>query len=67
MSRRHSSSRRRNYGRRQHEIHERRPGPVTRGEWTEANEATMGADWQIAELDDARPTGAAERYDEAPL
>jgi len=38
MSKRHQASRRRNYGRRQHEIHERTDRPDGSGGWLEGSE-----------------------------
>ena len=42
MSKRHQSSRRRSYGRRQHEVHERHDRRIDRGrpegDWTEASD-----------------------------
>lgn len=46
MSKRHQSSRRRTYGRRQHEVHERHDRRVDRGRpeanWVDANDAQQG-------------------------
>lgn len=67
MSRRHNAARRRNYGRRQHEVRERRSDTPQPGDWqnhTAANELTISEltvtdDWHVAELDDERPSAAA--------
>jgi hypothetical protein len=61
VSRRHSSSRRRNYGKRQHEVRERRAGFVVDrvdGEWASATETE---DWGHMETDEERHT--ARRHD----
>ena len=59
MSRRNRSSRRRTYGKRQHEVHERRPNDVPGGDWQPRND-----DWAAPELiDDARQRDTA--YDTA--
>ena len=58
MSRRHSSSRRRNYGRRQHEVRERRPSPFARGDW---HVTGMPEDVPVADMNDERsPNGSAD-------
>jgi hypothetical protein len=60
MSRRHSSSRRRNYGRRQHEVRERR-SPRAGGDDFEGRAGIE--DWQLADLEDERPPrGASDGY-----
>ncbi len=60
MSRRHNSSRRRNYGRRQHEVRERRPTGIERVDWPAA---TTSADWHVNEIDEENPsTRAADGY-----
>ncbi|MEX2548271.1 MAG: hypothetical protein WD830_10860 [Chloroflexota bacterium] len=56
MSRRHSSSRRRNYGRRQHEIRERRPTDIARADWP-GLDATGG--WHLIEQDEEHPSARA--------
>jgi hypothetical protein len=56
MSRRHNSSRRRNYGRRQHEVRERRPSPIERTDWPGPN---TDRDWHVGELDEERPPARA--------
>ncbi len=56
MSRRNSSSRRRNYGRRQHEVRERRPSPLTRGDW---HVDGTPEDWSASEMNDERPPGGS--------
>jgi hypothetical protein len=60
MSRRHSSSRRRAYGRRQHEVRERRAPRVGDDDF----QGRAGIeDWQMAELEDERPArGATDGY-----
>ncbi len=63
MSRRHNAARRRNYGRRQHEVRERRSDLRQPGDWQShltVNELTGTDDWRVAELDDEHPsaTGA---------
>ena len=56
MSRRHNSSRRRNYGRRQHEVRERRPEQPSDLNW----QPQQGEyDWPITEVDDDRSQGGA--------
>ena len=58
MSRRHNSARRRNYGRRQHEIRERRPGTPHRGEspgYSTVDGMVVNDDWRVTDLDDERP------------
>lgn len=57
MSRRHSSSRRRSYGRRQHEVRERRPGAFGRSDW---NGGSGIDDWRSTDLDQERPTTASD-------
>jgi hypothetical protein len=68
MSRRHSSSRRRNYGRRQHEVRERRAGFVVDrvdGEWSGQPDTD---DWGVLELEDERhATRGRDGYDGAQL
>jgi len=49
MGRRHSSSRRRNYGRRQHEVRERREGPATSPDW---DGRSPRDDWRLIDIDD---------------
>jgi ribosomal protein S8E len=53
MSRRHSSSRRRSYGRRQHEVRERRTTSVDRLDW---DGQTRRGDWLMSDLDDDAQT-----------
>lgn len=54
MSRRHNSSRRRNYGRRQHEVRERRPDQAPDLNW----QPKQGEyDWPISEVDTDRSQG----------
>lgn len=58
MSRRHNVARRRNYGRRQHEIRERRTDQPQLGDWQgqlTASETTANDDWQINDLQEERP------------
>ena len=58
MSRRHSSSRRRNYGRRQHEVRERRPPAAEPAEWPGVAQAD---EWRVIDLDaDAQSNEAAD-------
>ena len=49
MGRRHSASRRRSYGRRQHEVRERRPGTLDGLDW---DGASARDDWRLVEPDD---------------
>ena len=49
MGRRHSSSRRRSYGRRQHEVRERRPGALDRQDW---DGRAQRDDWRLIDFDD---------------
>jgi hypothetical protein len=49
MGRRHSSSRRRSYGRRQHEVRERREGPLT---GLELDGGSQRDNWRMIDLDD---------------
>jgi hypothetical protein len=58
MSRRHSSSRRRNYGRRQHEVRERRP--EANGS-TDFYERISRDDWDITDVDEPRTPGPIRR------
>jgi hypothetical protein len=68
MSRRHSSSRRRNYGRRQHEVRERRAGFVVDrvdGEWAGQADSDDGGHM---EPDEERRSGRSrDGYDGAQL
>ena len=58
MSRRHSSSRRRNYGRRQHEVRERRTPSPERLEW---DGRANGADPRVVDFeDDAHTQGLGD-------
>jgi hypothetical protein len=59
MSRRHTSSRRRNYGRRQHEIRERRPSPFARGDW---HVNGLSEEWRATEMDDERPPNGTDAF-----
>jgi len=61
MSRRNNSSRRRNYGRRQHEVRERRPSDLGHTEW----QGPSGTDdWTVAEMDQERPSrGSDDGYE----
>ena len=65
MSRRHNSSRRRTYGRRQHEVRERRGGLATGRDW----QAQTGMDdSRYTDVDDDRSTpGAADSFGSASL
>lgn len=59
MSRRHNAARRRNYGRRQHEVRERRSDTRQPTDWQNhmaVNELTLDDDWRVAELGDERPS-----------
>jgi hypothetical protein len=59
VSRRHSSSRRRNYGRRQHEVRERRPPTAEPAEWPGAAQVDES---RVIDLDaDAQSNEAADR------
>ena len=49
MGRRHSSSRRRSYGRRQHEVRERREGPLSGPEFDGRSQPD---DWRMIDIDD---------------
>ena len=60
MCRRHSSSRRRNYGRRQHEVHERRPRAIDQSE--SASNANLD-DWRVTDADDARATASMDELE----
>jgi hypothetical protein len=53
MSRRHNSSRRRQYGRRQHEVRERRPGFAVERDW---QQSPPTGDWRMADPEDDRTT-----------
>jgi len=53
MSRRNNSSRRRNYGRRQHEVRERRPSALGRADW---QEPAAIDDRAVTDLDSERAT-----------
>ena len=50
MSKRHQANRRKTYGRRQHELHERRQRDTSRRPWT------------MAGFDDLEPTGMTDRF-----
>ena len=52
MGRRHSSSRRRSYGRRQHEVRERREGPLNGPDWDGQSQRD---DWRLIDIDDDGP------------
>ena len=64
MSRRHNAARRRNYGRRQHEVRERRSDTRLPGDWQNhlaVNEVavdglTVADDWHVTDLDDEHPS-----------
>lgn len=59
MSRRHNAARRRNYGRRQHEVRERRLGARQPAEWQNhmtVNELTVYDEFRVSELDERRPS-----------
>lgn len=63
MSRRHNSARRRNYGRRLHEIRERRPDTPRGGEWqaqATVNEVTVNDEWRVTDPDDEHPPAAGQ-------
>jgi hypothetical protein len=49
MGRRHSSSRRRSYGRRQHEVRERRDGSLNSVDF---DGRSPRDDWRLADMDD---------------
>jgi len=49
MGRRHSSSRRRSYGRRQHEVRERREGSFSGPDWDGQSQRD---DWRLIDIDD---------------
>jgi hypothetical protein len=51
VSRRHNSSRRKSYGRRQHEIRERQPGKSERDDWAGR---TPIEDWLVVDPEDER-------------
>ena len=50
MSKRHQASRRRTYGRRQHEIHERSERPVGAMDMNESDSNTMAGHWAAEPL-----------------
>ena len=52
MGRRHSSSRRRSYGRRQHEVRERRDGTLNAADWDGRSQRD---DWRLIDFDDDVP------------
>lgn len=61
MSRRHNAARRRNYGRRQHEVRERRtdvPQPGDGQSHMTVSELTGTDEWRVAELDEERPSAS---------
>jgi hypothetical protein len=53
MSRRHQASRRRVYGRRQHELHERGDRRAERGRPEQERIEPGGEGWELSYLDDA--------------
>jgi len=55
MSRRSQSHRRRTYGRRQHEVRERRPDAREATGWLAGTEIDADSDWQATEPGDDRP------------
>lgn len=55
MTRRNQSHRRRNYGRRQHEVRERRDETPPAGAWFSETQSETGTDWQAGEAEE-RPT-----------
>ena len=57
MSRRNNAARRRNYGRRQHEVRERRPSELGHADWN--GPAALG-DWGVTEIDQERPAKSAD-------
>jgi len=60
MSRRNNSTRRRNYGRRQHEVRERRPSAPGRADW---NGPSATDDWSVTDPDnEQQSTGADDGY-----
>jgi hypothetical protein len=61
MSRRHNAARRRNYGRRQHEVRERRTDTRQVGDWqgqVNGNEVALNNDWRVTDIEDERPPAA---------
>jgi hypothetical protein len=56
MSRRSQSRRRRTYGRRQHEVRERRPDTRPGETWLGDNGSEFEAEWQAADSIDDRAT-----------
>jgi len=54
MSRRSQSRRRRTYGRRQHEVRERRPDTRPGESWLVDGDAAVDAEWQTSESTDDR-------------
>ena len=65
MSRRHNSSRRRSYGRRQHEVRERRGGFAAGREW---QTQTGMDDWRATDGEEDRSTpGAPDSFGGASL
>jgi hypothetical protein len=60
MGRRHSSSRRRSYGRRQHEVRERRTPSLDRLDWDGAARAD---DWHVTDFEqDAHTHGPTDTF-----
>lgn len=55
MSRRSQSRRRRTYGRRQHEVRERRPTSRADVAWLGDGETDIGEGWQPADVSDEQP------------
>jgi hypothetical protein len=64
MSRRHNSSRRRQYGRRQHEVRERRTGSPVERDWAQPSHVD---DWGMVDQPDDRTSTAADEYGGAQL
>jgi len=52
MTRRNQSHRRRNYGRRQHEVRERRDETRPAGAWLNDTPQELDAEWQVSETDE---------------
>jgi hypothetical protein len=60
MGRRHSSSRRRSYGRRQHEVRERRTPSLDRLDW---DGRARVDDWRVTDFDDdAQARGLGDTF-----
>ena len=54
MSRRNQTRRRRSYGRRQHEVRERRPDDQPAGSWLGDSDTELETEWQSSDAGDDR-------------